>query len=178
MLGTIPDHIREHLEILFVGFNPSLLSGTTGHHYANPSNRFWKILFEAGLTERLLKPAEDAALLEAGYGLTNIVSRPTRAAEEITSSEYAAGREILRDKIMQFRPKIVCFVGKGVYREFSGKRQIVWGRQPDSVVPGVDDFVAPSSSGLVRMKMEEVVEIYRELRNTPSPGKDMPYRGA
>jgi len=83
----ISDHLKEDLTILFVGFNPSIRSGELGHHYANPNNRFWKILFEAGLTPRKYEAAEDAKLLEIGYGFTNIVERPTKAADEITKEE-------------------------------------------------------------------------------------------
>lgn len=28
----ISDHLKENLDILFVGFNPSIRSGETGHH--------------------------------------------------------------------------------------------------------------------------------------------------
>ena len=45
MLKPIPDHLANNLQILFVGFNPSIRSAETGHHFANPNNRFWKILF-------------------------------------------------------------------------------------------------------------------------------------
>jgi len=38
-----------------------------------------------------------------------------------------------------------------------------WGKQLESVVPGVSDFVAPSSSGLVRMKLDEIIAIYKQL---------------
>ncbi|MGV3489031.1 MAG: mismatch-specific DNA-glycosylase [Tuberibacillus sp.] len=162
-MESIPDHLRSGLEIIFIGFNPSLKSGETGHHYANPNNRFWNILFQSGLTPRKLSPFEDDLLLKYGYGLTNIVSRPTKAADEITKEEYQEGAVILRKKLEQYRPKSACYVGKGVYQAFSGKKQIPWGWQKDSVVQGVKDFVAPSSSGLVRMKMEEIVSIYREL---------------
>ena len=43
-MEPIPDHIKENLKVLFVGFNPSIRSSETGHHYANPTNRFWTIL--------------------------------------------------------------------------------------------------------------------------------------
>ena len=46
-LKPIPDHLREGLRLLFVGFNPSIGSAETGHHYANPNNRFWRIIHEA-----------------------------------------------------------------------------------------------------------------------------------
>ncbi|MEK4029656.1 G/U mismatch-specific DNA glycosylase [Pseudobacillus sp. FSL P4-0506] len=162
-MEPIKDHIKENLDILFVGFNPSLRSGETGHHFANPNNRFWTILHRSGLTEKKFHPEEDASLLNIGYGLTNIVARPTRNAEEITKEEYNKGRIALKEKISVFKPRIVCFVGKGVYQQYSGKKKVPWGMQSVSIVPGVHDFVAPSSSGLVRMKMDEIVAIYREL---------------
>ena len=162
-MEPISDHLRENLDVIFVGFNPSIRSSETGHHYANPNNRFWKILFESGITPRKYDSSEDHQLLELGYGLTNIVSRPTKAADEITKEEYQQGKLELKQKIEKFRPKIVCFVGKGVYQQYSGKKDITWGKQAESVVAGTVDFVAPSSSGLVRMKMDEVVGIYKEL---------------
>lgn len=162
-MNPVDDHLAENLKVLFVGFNPSIRSSELGHHYANPNNRFWKILYEAGLTERKYEAAEDAQLLEIGYGFTNIVERPTKAADEITKDEYREGREVLKQKIEMYRPKVVCFVGKGVYQEYSGRKSAPWGKQVDETVPGVIDFVAPSSSGLVRMKINEIVEIYRQL---------------
>ncbi|MEH7252021.1 mismatch-specific DNA-glycosylase, partial [Neobacillus niacini] len=97
---------------LFVGFNPSIRSSETGHHFANPNNRFWRILYEAGLTPRKIEAVEDGKLLELGMGVTNIVARPTKAADEITREEYKEGKEILRKKIEQLKPEVVCFVGK------------------------------------------------------------------
>lgn len=162
-MKPIPDHLTENLTILFVGFNPSIRSSETGHHFANPNNRFWKILHESGLTSRKLHSSEDITLVALGYGLTNIVARPTKTAEEITKEEYQLGKVELRNKIEKYKPKFVCFVGKGVYQEYSGKKDVPWGVQGDSVVNGTIDFVAPSSSGLVRMKMNNIIDIYREL---------------
>jgi double-stranded uracil-DNA glycosylase len=164
MLKFVNDHIKENLKILFVGFNPSIRSSETGHHFANPNNRFWRILYDAGLTPRKFDAAEDAKLLDLGMGITNIVARPTKAADEITKEEYKEGKEILRNKIELLKPRVVCFVGKGVYQEYSGIKNVPWGRQEKAVVPGTIDFVAPSSSGLVRMKVEEIVEIYLGLK--------------
>ena len=163
MFREIPDHLRKYLDIVFVGFNPSLKSAETGHHFANPRNRFWTVLYEAGLTPRKYSPYEDFKLLDLGYGLTNIVARPTRTASEITKEEYEKGRNILREKLDHYRPRIVCFVGKGVYEQYSKKRQIPWGRQEVPVIEGIVDFVAPSTSGLVRMKKEEIIAIYKDL---------------
>ena len=162
-MNPVADHLKENLTILFVGFNPSIRSSELGHHYANPNNRFWRILHEAGLTTRKYEAAEDAELLNLGFGFTNIVERPTKAADEITKQEYKEGREILKRKIEKFKPGVVCFVGKGVYQQYSGQKKAPWGKQAKSVVSEVIDFVAPSSSGLVRMKMDEIVKIYKHL---------------
>jgi double-stranded uracil-DNA glycosylase len=162
-MNPIIDHLKPNLDILFVGFNPSIRSAETGHHFANPNNRFWTILHQAGITQRKFHTTEDIKLLDLGYGLTNIVPRPTKAAQEISKEEYLEGRAALIKKIKFFQPKVVCFVGKGVYLEYCGKKESSWGTQETTVVPGTIDFVAPSSSGLVRMKIVEIVKIYSEL---------------
>jgi double-stranded uracil-DNA glycosylase len=167
-MKPISDHLKENLNVLFVGFNPSIRSAETGHHFANPNNRFWTILHRAGLTPRKYITTEDYKLLDLGYGLTNIVARPTKTAQEITKEEYIQGKKELREKISKFKPKIICFVGKGVYQEYSNKKEVPWGVQESSVVEGTIDFVAPSSSGLVRMKVEEIVKIYKELADVLS----------
>lgn len=163
-IEPVSDHLQEHLRILFVGYNPSLRSGETGHHYASPSNRFYRILFQAGLTPRLYKPQEDGDLLQLGYGFTNIVARPSLTAAEITPEEYREGRVILRQKIQIYQPSVACFVGKGVYEQYSGRRGMNWGIQPDPVESGVVEYVCPSSSGLVRMKLDEMAAIYSGIK--------------
>jgi TDG/mug DNA glycosylase family protein len=50
-----------------------------------------------------------------------------------------------------------------VYQAYSGRKKVNWGLQEVPVIAGVSEFVAPSSSGLVRMKFHEVVEIYQQL---------------
>lgn len=169
-MEPIPDHIDYDLSILFIGYNPSLRSGETGHHYANPNNRFWKILYHSGLTPRLYKPEEDGKLLKLGYGFTNIVPRPTRAADEITKEEYEAGKLRLQALLREYRPAVACFVGKGVYVQYSGRRRIQWGFQPDPLAAGVAEFVAPSSSGLVRMSLEDYAVIFRPLADAVEKG--------
>jgi TDG/mug DNA glycosylase family protein len=164
-MNEILDHLDHGLQIVFIGFNPSIRSGEVGHHYANPRNNFWRILHQSGLTPRLYDASEDGELLKLGYGFTNIVARPTRGIDDITREEYNEGRECLRSKLEQYRPEIACFVGKGVYTEFSRRTKANWGFQGDvpPTVDGVREFVAPSSSGLVRMPMNEIIGIYHRL---------------
>jgi TDG/mug DNA glycosylase family protein len=160
----VRDIIRPGLTVLFVGFNPGVRSAETGHHFAGHSNRFWKLLHAAGLTPRQLRPEEDEALLSFGFGITNIVPRPTRAAAEITREEYRRGRIALIDKLALYRPRIACYAGIGVYREFAVLKDVACGLQPVKVVPGVTDFVVPNPSGLNRMSFDDQLRHYKELR--------------
>ena len=157
------DLLRPGLELVFCGYNPSLTSGLSGHHYAHPGNRFWRVLFAAGITERLYRPEEDELLLDLGIGFTNLASRPTRRADELTRGEIRAGAEALRAKLERLEPRAVAYTGIGVYKWFRSTSKVTWGVQATPAVPGVTDVVVPSPSGLNRMRFEELVDHYRKL---------------
>jgi TDG/mug DNA glycosylase family protein len=157
------DLLAPDLRLLFCGYNPSLVSGRSGYHYAHPGNRFWRVLFAAGITDRLYSPEEDARLLDFGIGFTNLCSRPTRRAEELTREEIRAGADALRAKLEHFEPRAVAYTGIGVYKWFRATSKASWGVQKNTAVPGVTDIVVPSPSGLNRMRFEELVEHYRVL---------------
>lgn len=162
-LGAAPDLLRPGLRLVFCGYNPSLTSGASGHHYAHPVNRFWRLLAEAGITERRYAPQEDADLLARGIGFTNIVARPTRRADELTKDEIRAGAAALREKFSELQPRIVAYCGVGVYQWYTGRKKVAWGIQPESAVPGVIDVVVPSPSGLNRMTLDEMLTHYRTV---------------
>jgi len=159
-----PDRLRPGLRLVFCGYNPSLRSGQSGHHYAHPGNRFWRVLYAAGLTDRLFKPEEDDLVMERlGIGFTNIVARPTRRADELRPDEIRAGAAELRAKLEELRPRAVAYTGSGVYRWFVRRADVAWGIQEPPAVPGVADIVVPSPSGLNRMSFDQLVEHYRGL---------------
>jgi TDG/mug DNA glycosylase family protein len=159
----VSDLLRPGLKLVFCGYNPSLASGRSGHHYAHPGNRFWRVLFTSGITDRLYEPQEDERLLSLGIGFTNLCSRPTRRADELTREEIRAGALTLRQKLEQFRPRVVAYTGIGVYRWFRATSKVLWGVQDTAAVLGVTDVVVPSPSGLNRMRFEELVDHYRIL---------------
>ena len=157
------DLLRPRLKLVFCGYNPSLTSGRSGHHYAHPGNRFWRVLFASGITDRLYQPHEDERLLSLAIGFTNLCSRPTRRADELSREEIRAGAEELRSKLEEFRPQVVAYTGIGVYKWFRATSKANWGVQDAPGVPGVTDVVVPSPSGLNRMRFEELVDHYRVL---------------
>src|SRR5438445_4184450 len=104
------DVIAPGLKVLFCGINPGLYSAATGNHFARPGNRFWPALHAAGFTPRLLHPSEKQILLDAGYGLTNLVARATAGAAELAPSEFVAGRKRLATKVRRYRPRVIAFL--------------------------------------------------------------------
>ncbi|KAK7049913.1 uracil DNA N-glycosylase Thp1 [Paramarasmius palmivorus] len=111
-LRPINDCLAEKLDVVFCGINPGRKSAELGHHFAHPSNHFWKCLSLSGLTNKPVPPTEDHTLPERfSLGLTNMVDRPTAEANELRDSELIAGIRPLLRKIWRHRPRFVAFVG-------------------------------------------------------------------
>lgn len=161
---SIPDLIRPHLKILFCGINPGLYSGATGLHFARPGNRFWPALHAASFTKRLLAPWENEELLDAGYGVTNLVMRTTATAAELGDEEYRAGRRALTRKIRKYSPRWVAILGLGAYRTGFGKPDATIGRQVEEIgTAGL--WVLPNPSGLnANYQLPQLTLLFDELR--------------
>src|ERR671927_49249 len=112
----LPDQLSAGAQILFVGINPGVRSAAVGHHFAGPSNRFWKLLFESGLVTEPLTSWEDMRLPEWGLGLTNIIGRSSVGIGELRPDDYRAGLGALSRKIRRYRPRTVAFLGVTIYR--------------------------------------------------------------
>lgn len=166
---VIPNLIKPELKILFVGINPGLRSAALGHHFAGRSNRFWRFLFQSGLTPVQLDGLRDRELLELGYGITNIVPRSTATAAELTRAEFEEGGRILLNLLSDYLPRVAVYLGKDIWRTLARERHLstsyfTWGRQPQNVVANVVDFVLPNPSGLNRIPLPEQLHFYLELK--------------
>ena len=161
---TVPDLVRPGLALLLCGINPSLWSGVTGLHFANPSNRLWPTLHASGWTPRRLNPAETSALLAAGIGVTNLVARATARADELTDDELRAGLNRLQTLAERVRPAWVAFLGLGAYRTATGQRRAQVGPQ-DSYIGGARVWLLPNPSGLnASWQLPRLAEAYAALR--------------
>lgn len=135
------------LRVVFVGINPSLESARVGHHFASPGNPFWRLLHAAGLTPELLRPVDDARLVELGLGVTNVCPRPSRSAAELTRREYERGVGGLVRKLEAARPAVVALVGVTLARiVLSGSTEVGPGPRSASIA-GARVFVLPNPSG-------------------------------
>ncbi len=161
---TLPDVIAPGLKVLFVGINPSLYSAAVGRHFARPGNRFWPVLHGAGFTAQRLSADRQDALLDYGYGITNIVAEATANAAELTARQLAAGGRKLIDKIERYRPACVAILGLDAYRRAFGAKILQPGAQ-GSTLGGAALWVLPNPSGLnAHYQLDALVRLYGELR--------------
>jgi len=144
---TIPDVIGPELSVLFSGINPGLWSAATGFHFARPGNRFWPTLHRSGFTPRQLRPDEQWDLLDLDLGITNVVSRATARADELTREEMVEGGAALRTKVLGLRPTWLAVVGIGAYRTAFGRPDAMVGAQAESLGE-TRVWVLPNPSGL------------------------------
>jgi TDG/mug DNA glycosylase family protein len=147
-LPGLPDILAPGLALVFVGSNPSIRAGQTGHYYAHPGNRFYSLLHESGLTPRRLHPEEGVLLPTFGIGLTDLFDRPSRRADDVPDAIYCAGRARLIEKLARYEPRWLCCNGARVYQNLMGvKGPIRFGPQVERIA-GCRVFVVPSTSGL------------------------------
>jgi TDG/mug DNA glycosylase family protein len=162
--ATVPDVVSEATNLLLVGVNPSLWSGWSGYHFANPSNRLWPVLHQADLTPRRLHPSEVSDLLAAGIGITNLVNRATARADELSAEELVAGVPRLEALAARWQPRYVAVLGLGAYRTAFGRPRAQVGRQPETIA-GCPLWLLPNQSGLnAGWQLPRLVEAYRDLR--------------
>ncbi len=167
---TVRDVIAPGLTVLFCGINPGLYTAWTGHHFAGPGNRFWPTLHAAGFTDRRLRPDEERELLARGYGVTNVVARPTATAAELAPEEYVAGGRLLERKVRRYAPRVLAVLGVGAYRAAFARPRAALGEQPERL-GGARVWVLPNPSGLnANYQKEDLARLFRALRESAEGG--------
>ncbi|QDU21157.1 G/U mismatch-specific DNA glycosylase [Urbifossiella limnaea] len=165
---TVPDVTAPGLKVLFCGINPGLYTAAIGHHFGRPGNRFWPTLHAAGFTPRLFDPSEEQQLLPLGYGITNVVSRATAAADELADDEVRAGGLVLVEKLRRLAPTFLAVLGVGAYRVAFGRPKAAVGEQPERIGE-TRVWVLPNPSGLNVFYQQKMVALFSELRGVACP---------
>lgn len=170
----LPDYLAPGLSIIFVGINPGLRSAEVGHHFAGPSNRFWKLLFDARLIPEPMSYAEDWRLPEFGYGLTNVIARPTAGVQDLGKQDFLHGREALLTKVSTCQPCLVALLGVGMARILLSRSANVAQRQAGNFIPiglqtmrfgNTPVWVLPNPSGRnAHYSYQRMKELFCELR--------------
>ena len=154
--AVLPDVLADGLDVVFCGSAAGSASARAGAYYAGPSNRFWPILHECGLTPRRLQPREFRTVVRYGIGLTDLSKYQSGADSALDARGDDASA--LAAKITLHAPRVLAFNGKRAGAVFL--RQMLaseikdYGLQPralgNTAVCNTAVFVLPSTSGAAR----------------------------
>ncbi len=166
-MKTLPDLVQPGLEAIFVGTNPGAKSARIGHYFAGTTNMFWKLLHDSRLIDKKLTTQLDRKLIQYGYGLTDVVKRPTRSTSELKKSDGNGARLRLDSLIEKNQPKIVAFVGKAGFRYYLDEngKPVNYGIQKIRISKSYV-YLLPSTSGqsYADTKYPEKLFWYRKFR--------------
>lgn len=151
--ATVPDLVVPPVKLLFVGINPGLWTAATQTHFAYPGNRFYPALLKAGIIDWPIDPSagmtddDRRRFTKRGLGISNLASRATAKASELTREELRQGADRLTESVRLWRPSVVAIAGITAYRAGFGKPKAVMGRQIGTI-GGAELWVLPNPSGL------------------------------
>ena len=172
----LKDRIKPGLRVLFVGINPGVRSAQTGHHFAGYSNRFWKLLWDARLVPEPFTCEDDVRLPDVGFGITNLIARPTPGIDTLGPAEYVEGWKLLERKVRRYKPAILALVGVTVWRAIlplldlddDERRRLRTVPCPGPLpvrIHGARVFVLPNPSGRnANFSYDEMLQAFRRLR--------------
>lgn len=145
----LPDYLAPGLTVVFVGTAAGERSAARRHYYAGPGNKFWELLWEAGLTgDRILIPEQDERVLFYGVGLTDIAKAVAASTDtKLRARDFDVPGFLT--KIERYRPGCVAFNGKtaaGLVAKQLGEPKPDHG-PTNYEIAGATGYVLPSSSG-------------------------------
>ena len=174
---TLPDLLREDLDILSIGLNPSPPSVAAGYYFANPRNRFWRALNGSCLVAERLEPGAGAQqrLSEVfGIGFTDVVKRSTPGSKGLRAADFRRDAPRLAALLVRYRPRIAWFHGREAWNGFArhagdavvvdrGREAPRFGEQPCTV--GTSRvFVTPNPSPAnAAFSLDDLVRAYDRL---------------
>jgi G:T/U mismatch-specific DNA glycosylase len=170
-MKTLPDYLREGLDIVSIGLNPSLYSVEAGFYFATSQNRFWKALNASNLVPEELTPGKEAMerlFNKYHIGFTDVVKRPSDSSSQLRSEDFREWAPVLRDKILHYEPRIAWFHGKLAYQNYlryaeGRKKNSDWGEQVSRIGKTVC-FVTPNpSSANAAHPLEDLTRWYSAL---------------
>ena len=97
-------------------------------------------------------------------GITNIVNKATRVAEELTPDDLRAGGKSLERAVRRYRPKMLAVLGLGAYRLAFGRPKATIGEQ-DERISETRVWVLPNPSGrTASYQMDALERLFRHVR--------------
>jgi len=164
--NSLSDILKKRLDIVFVGLSPSISSVESGHYHSDPlGKRFWNTLIGGEVFIPKAGVHHDEIILSQKMGLTDIVKRPTRGLKYIQKEDFEEGRKLLFQKIIDYKPRILCSVYKTAFEElFETRFTNLYGFLENYRIGKTPIFIM-SSPFLPRDAREENILELKELRD-------------
>jgi TDG/mug DNA glycosylase family protein len=148
-LPPLPDVLHDLLEpslqVVLCGTAASAVSAKASAYYANPQNKFWRILHETGLTPTQLQPHQFRDLLRVRIGLTDLVKTHSGMDHQVRAGFGADARSRLRALILSYAPNFLAFTSKTAGENFLGGKR-AYGEQSE-MLASTRIWILPSTSG-------------------------------
>jgi double-stranded uracil-DNA glycosylase len=169
-----PDVLATGLDVVFCGVNPASTAAASGHNFSNANNRFWLVLNLAGFTDVRLQSQDERRLLAYRCGITAMVRRPTKSADEVSPDEFRRAGQGFEAKMRRYAPRSIAFLGKRAISALIRTSDVPWGRLPAGYA-GTLAWILPNPSGRNRnFTLEALVKAYSELRLALDQATDHP----
>jgi TDG/mug DNA glycosylase family protein len=143
----LPDRLRPGLKLVFCGTAAGRVSALRQAYYAHGQNKFWKTLYQVGLTPHQFLPHDYEKLWELGIGLTDIAKytfgMDHQLPHDALGPEAVAALEL---RIRKVKPRILAFTSLNGGRKVMGAKAVA-GEQPERLGE-TRVFILPSPSPL------------------------------
>jgi hypothetical protein len=87
-ISILPDLLANNLNLVIVGPAAGRASANRQLYYAGPGNRFWRTLYEVGLTPVELRLDDYPKLLDYGIGLTDLEKGACGADSNLKPADF------------------------------------------------------------------------------------------
>jgi TDG/mug DNA glycosylase family protein len=144
---VLPERLKPGLKLVFCGTAAGRQSALQQAYYAHGQNKFWKTLYEVGLTPTQLLPHDYEKLWELGIGLTDIAKFASgmdhQLPRDALGPKAVAALEV---RIRKVKPAILAFTSLNGGRKVMGANAVA-GEQPERI-GDTRVFILPSPSPL------------------------------
>jgi TDG/mug DNA glycosylase family protein len=159
---VLPDLLAPGLAVVFCGTAPGTVSAARKQYYAHPQNKFWRVLYEVGLTPRQLQPSEYAELLTFGIGLTDIAKHSSGMDNQLPRGSLGADAiAALRSRIETFPPSNLAFTS------LTGGRKLLGGAAEfglqSSTIEATAIWILPSPSPAAHWNWKKHFHVWQTL---------------
>ena len=162
---SLPDHLGDALDVVFVGVPAYDELSEGGHHYADPHDRFWDLVNEAELVSDIVGAENDHLVLDEKCGLT-VLTRRKPAASDVGPNAGGFDVDGFIEKVERYKPKIVAFNGKIAYRTVFKQDPGDYGLT-DDIIGDSYVFALPSSSERdASLAFQKKLHWYKKLKAT------------